>query len=91
MKIQFDAAKRDLTLRIRGLDIARALEIFAGPTNTQEDARRLYGERRYITVGFLDQRMVVLVWTERGTDRRIISLRKANEREQRRYGSALRR
>jgi uncharacterized DUF497 family protein len=34
-----------------------------------------------ITVGFLDQPLVVLVWTLRGEARRIISMRKANERE----------
>ena len=34
-----------------------------------------------ITVGVLDQRLVVLVWTLRGEARRIISMRKANERE----------
>jgi uncharacterized DUF497 family protein len=40
-----------------------------------------YGETRYITIGFLDERMVVLVWTPRGDIHRIISMRKANDRE----------
>jgi uncharacterized DUF497 family protein len=85
MRIEFDAAKRDQTLRERGLDMARADEIFAGATLTVSDDRRDYGEDRFITIGFLDARMVVAVWTARRGARRIISLRKANDREQALY------
>jgi uncharacterized DUF497 family protein len=49
------------------------------------DVRQEYGESRLITVGWLKERMVVLVWTPRGAARRIISMRKANEREQNLY------
>jgi uncharacterized DUF497 family protein len=49
------------------------------------DVRQEYGESRFITVGWLKERMVVLVWTPRGAARRIISMRKANEREQNLY------
>ena len=38
-----------------------------------------------ITVGFLGGRMVVLAWTLRNGARRIISMRKANDREQKTY------
>jgi len=69
--------------------MARAAEVFEGPTLTVEDDRRDYGEERYITIGFLDQRMVVVVWTARNATRRIISMRKANEREQAHYGVRL--
>ena len=41
--------------------------------------RQNYGEPRWNTVGFLDRRMVVLAWTQRGAARRIISIRKANK------------
>lgn len=85
MVIEFDPAKRDKTLGERGLDFARASEIFAGMHFTGEDTRERYPEPRYITVGMLDRRMVVMVWTMRGEARRIISMRKANEREQARY------
>ncbi|BDB25290.1 BrnT family toxin [Cupriavidus sp. P-10] len=85
MIIEFDPAKRDRTLTERGLDFARAAEVFAGTHFTGEDARDSYPEPRYITVGTMDGRMVVLVWTTRGEARRIISMRKANEREQARY------
>lgn len=85
MAIEFDPGKRDKTLAERGLDFARAGEVFAGRHFTAEDDREDYGESRYITVGKLDDRMVVMVWTPRGKARRIISLRKANDREQARY------
>ena len=85
MRIEFDAAKRDQTLRERGLDMAPADEIFAGATLTAADDRRDYGEDRFITIGLLDARMVVVVWTARRGARRIISLRKANDREQALY------
>jgi uncharacterized DUF497 family protein len=85
MQIIFDIAKRDITLLKRGLDLADAGLMFAGRHLTSEDCRQDYWETRYITVGMLSERMVVLVWTPRGADRRIISMRKANEREQNLY------
>lgn len=83
--MEFDALKRATTLKLRGLDMARAGEVFDGPTLTVEDDRRNYGETRNITVGFLDDAMVVLVWTPRYDRYRIISMRKANERERKHY------
>ncbi len=85
MRIAFDEEKRRLTLQARGLDMADAGLVFEGPTLTVPDDRRDYGERRMITVGLLRGRMVVLVWTQRGAWRRIISMRKANDREQALY------
>jgi uncharacterized protein len=87
--VSFDPGKQHLTLQMRGLDMARSAEIFAGSTLTVEDTRLDYDEPRWITVGYLDQRMVVLVWTYRDETTRIISLRKANDREQRNFGSRL--
>ncbi|MXX63184.1 MAG: BrnT family toxin [Holophagales bacterium] len=86
MRIEFDEAKRSATLGVRGLDMARAGEVLAGATLTVEDDRQDYGESRFITIGFLEARMVVLVWTLRDGAYRIISMRKANDREQSLYG-----
>jgi uncharacterized DUF497 family protein len=85
MALTFDAAKRDWTLAARGLDFADAEEVLEGPKYQFADEREDYGEVRITTVGFLHGRMVLIVWTERGDDRHVISMRKANEREQRRY------
>jgi len=89
MKITFDLAKRDVTLKERGLDFARAGEIFTGHHFTLEDVRRDYSETRFITVGKMDDRMVVMVWTLRNGEIRVISMRKANEREQEKYEKRL--
>ncbi len=87
--IEFDAAKRETTLFARGLDMARANEIFDSPHLDQMDYRRNYGEVRVFSFGHLDSRPVVVVWTYRGNKRRIISLRRANEREIKKYQARL--
>ncbi|SHI07261.1 BrnT family toxin [Marivita hallyeonensis] len=89
MKISYDPAKRAITLDMRGLDMADAEAVFEGACITFEDDRRDYGETRHITVGYLRNRMVIVAWTERDETRRIISMRKANGREQRTYGAIL--
>jgi uncharacterized protein len=85
MAITYDLAKRERTLRERKLDFNDAAKVFAGWTIDIPDLRRDYGERRINTVGYLHGRMVIVCWTQRGRDRRIISMRKANEREKVRY------
>ncbi len=84
MRITCDRAKREWTLRVRGLDMLRADEIFAGLHLTRDDDRFDYGEPRFITVGWLDARLVAFVWTPRGRARRIISMRHCHEREAKR-------
>ena len=81
MRIKCDPAKRQRTLQERGLDMRRAKEIFAGYHFTRVDDRFDYGEPRFTTVGWLDSRLVVFVWTPRGTARRIVSMRHCHERE----------
>jgi uncharacterized DUF497 family protein len=89
VKISFDPSKRSWTLERRGLDFVDAEKVFAGSKFTVEDNRRDYGEERYLTYGRLDDRLLAIVWTLRGETRHVISMRKANEREQRKYGSPL--
>ena len=89
LKIEFEEKKRIQTLLNRDLDFARAGEVFSRTIHIFEDLRRSYGERRFITLGFLDGRLTVVVWTVRGTKRRIISMRKANEREIKEYGRGM--
>ncbi|MDP9196626.1 MAG: BrnT family toxin [Pseudomonadota bacterium] len=89
MKITFDAGKQDRTLQEHGLDFADAGEIFSGKFFTAEDVRQNYGEIRFVSVGRLGGRTVVVVWTPRGDAHHIISMRKANEREQERYARHL--
>jgi hypothetical protein len=69
--------------------MAEAGAIFQGASITTEDDRRDYAERRFVTVGRLRGRIVFVAWTQRGDARRIISLRKANGREQALYRERL--
>ena len=85
MKVSYDPEKRAKALAERGLDFDDAVHVFAGSVFDLDDDRKDYGEPRWITFGLLNERMVVLVWTLRGATRHIISMRKANEREQKIY------
>jgi len=81
VKITYDPAKRQAAIDNRGLNFADASIVFAGATITAQDMRRDYGEVRFQTIGFLADRMVMVVWTPRGEARHIISMRKCNDRE----------
>jgi uncharacterized DUF497 family protein len=85
MKITCDPAKRAATLASRDVDFLDAEHVFAGRTLTAQDTRRAYGEVRFHTVGFLDDRMVMVVWTPRGEVRHVMSMRKCNAKERKRY------
>ena len=89
MKISYDPEKRDKTLAERGLDFEDAALMFGGPAINVLDDRQDYGEPRWATFGRLDGRLVVVVWTPRGTARHIISMRKCNDREGKIYDAQL--
>jgi uncharacterized DUF497 family protein len=89
VKISYDPRKRAQTLADRGLDFDDAVRVFGGVTLDAIDDRRDYGERRWQSYGLLDDRLVMIVWTERDGDRHIISMRKCNDREQAKYGRQL--
>ena len=89
MKITFDPAKRMKTLAERGVDFADARFVFEGLTFTLLDDRFDYGEDRYQIYGQLQGRLVTVVWTPRGADRHVISMRKCNDREKARYRKQL--
>lgn len=90
MEFEWDQAKNESNQRKHGLDFADAPRVFAGPKLTFEDLRRSYGEPRYLTVGTLAGRVVVIAHAVRGETTRIISMRKANAREIARYQERLR-
>jgi uncharacterized protein len=89
MKITFDPRKRDAALSERGLNFEDAAAVFAGTTLELEDTREDYGETRMSCSGTLEGRMVVVGYTPRGADRHVFSMRKANDREQRRIAPLL--
>lgn len=80
--IEYDEAKRIRILVERGLDLRDdPQEVFAERHIEVEDTRKDYGEPRYRVWGFLRGRRVSLVWTPRGDNRRIITMRYAHEQE----------
>jgi uncharacterized DUF497 family protein len=83
--LEWDADKRQRTLRERQLDFADARFFDFDTAATVEDGRRDYGEVRSVSTGWLRGRLHVLCWTRRGKRIRVISLRKANDREQQAY------
>ena len=85
MRITYDPEKRLRTLVERGLDFEDAIEVFEGLTLEIEDTRFEYSERRVLCIGYLQWRMVMIAFTPRGGNRRIISMRKCNVREIHRY------
>jgi uncharacterized DUF497 family protein len=85
MKLTWDETKRQKTLEERQLDFNDASEVFEQIHLNIADTRIDYGEPRFIVVGFLRKRMIILVYTPRGETRHIISMRKANEREIKKY------
>ena len=87
MDITFDPAKSARNLEERGMSFDLAAEVFAsGNVSESPDDRFDYGEERIVTYGHLRGRLVVVVWTQRGAARHIISMRKANAREQKNFG-----
>lgn len=86
MEITYDSAKNDRNIRERGLSFERVAEVDFNTALMFPDARKEYGETRYIALCYLDGRLHVLCFTETGTGIRIISFRKANAREAKRHG-----
>jgi uncharacterized DUF497 family protein len=70
-----------MNLAKHGIDFAELEPLFRGPITDNADRRREYGEARSIAVGRLGGIMVSVVYTWRGSTRRIISARRANRHE----------
>ncbi len=89
MQVEWDEEKCRANLRKHGLSFEDAWQVFAGDTVTIPDRRYAYGEDRFITLGTLEGRVVVVVHVARGENNRIISMRKANARETKIYQERL--
>lgn len=85
VEISYDPQKRAWTIEHRGLDFEDSAAVFTGPTANVDDDRQDYGERRTVTYGLLNARLVAVVWTPRGNGRHIISMRKCNAREREKF------
>ena len=86
MELEWDDAKSDACLAHRGFDFAYAIRAFLDDDRiVGQDRRWDYGEDRYRLLGAIEGRVFVVTFTMHGPAMRIISARKANEREVREY------
>ncbi len=91
MDFEWDATKSDVCFQERGFDFAYAARAFFDPNRiVQPDTRHSYGEDRYQLMGMIEQRLFVVVYTQRHGAIRIISARKANRREIEHYENSTR-
>ena len=85
MKITYDTAKNETNIAERGLSFERTVELDWESAITWRDVRRDYGEVRYCGLALLGRRLYAVTFTLRGDVMRIISFRKANNREGKKY------
>lgn len=84
MRITYDAAKNERNLRERGLSFERAAEFDFDTATIWDEERK--GEIRRVAAGYLDRRLHILCFKPRAEGIRVISFRKANDREAEKYG-----
>jgi uncharacterized DUF497 family protein len=91
MEFEWDDKKNASNMRKHGFDFTDAAEIFSGPMLIIPDEREDYGEDRWLGIGMLQSRQVVILYTQRGEDAiRVISPRKAHAHERKQFEAFLR-
>ncbi len=91
MQFEWDEQKRKTNIRKHGFDFRDAWKVFNSPMLVAPDDRQDYGEDRWIGIGMLEGRIVVIIFTEQNDDTiRIISIMKALTHERIRYEQHLR-
>ncbi len=85
MKLEFDPKKSNKNKEKRGLPFDKVIEFDWETAAYVEDARNPYPEKRIVTMGYLGDRLHVICFTPIAGGVRIISFRKANLREVKRY------
>ena len=89
LKIVFDPVKNLQNIaKHSGMSLAKAVEFDWDTALTWKDQRNDYKEHRMRGIGYIGMRLFHIVYVDRGEQRRIISLRKANKREEKRYAKA---
>ena len=85
MAFEWDPRKNAVNIGKYGVEFADAVAIFDGPVLERVDDRRDYGEERVIAFGVAHGREFAVVYTRRGSNKRIISARRANSDERQAY------
>jgi hypothetical protein len=85
LDLEWDESKRQWTKDNRGMDFADIASVDLASVVTEQDVRHDYGEPRFSSYAYLNNILINFCWTPRGTNLRIISMRKANDRERKKY------
>lgn len=85
MHYEFDSAKNQINLNKHGMALADAEGFEWETAVVHEDVRKQYSERRLKAIGLIGDRLHVMIYCMRKDALRVISLRKANLREVKRY------
>lgn len=88
MQITFDTNKNEANIKKHGVSLAAASAFEWDDALTWTDERNDYGEIRMCAIGYIGNRLYYVVYVDRDEARRLISLRKANMREVKRYAEA---
>ena len=87
MPVTYDPPKSERNEAVRGLAFGLAVEFDWSSALVVEDVRKDYGERRYQAMGMIGEGLYMLVFTPRNSNVHVISLRRANQRERKRYAA----
>ena len=90
MEFEWDAVKASRNFKKHGVLFKYAANVFLDSARADiEDARHDYGEERRLVFGRIDGELFAVVYTLRGSMIRLISARKANDRERAKHDGAL--
>jgi uncharacterized DUF497 family protein len=84
-KLEFDPEKNAKNIKERNINFEIVNDFELNTAKIWLDNHKDYGKERYIALGYIKKRLYSLVFTVRGTNLRVISLRKANTREVKYY------
>ncbi len=88
MKFEWDDNKNKSNQNKHGIDFNKIKEVFDDSNRIEsEDARKNYGEKRYITIGKVKNVILTVIYTTRKTITRLISARRSNKKERTNYNS----
>jgi uncharacterized protein len=87
MNYEFDTAKDGINTAKHGLSLAEVESFDWETALILEDMRTQYAERRFTASGYIGERLYVMVFCLRADVVRVISLRKANKREEKNYAN----
>jgi uncharacterized protein len=83
--VEWDATKSDANVAHRGFGFDFAADVFNRDHVQRESRGQEHDESRFVVIGVVDSLVITVVWTPRGTNRRIISARPASRKERRIY------